>query len=142
MTIRRVLQAVADASTWLDCAMVRCAHSLGQACLDGLAVYGLALHGLHPDWSRVSRGGERAEEPTGRPDARLVRDVIKPVTEEQRRRLQIDDNETVKFGHVEFTCGDHALSETDNSYGPPRLTAEIAECLKRRTFLSRAQSRM
>lgn len=142
MTIRRVLQAVADASTWLDCAIVRCAHSLGWACLDGLAVYGLALHGLHPDWSRVSRSGERAEEPTTPPHARLVRDVAKPVTEEQRRRLQIDDNEPVKFGHVELTCGDHALSEVDNSYVPPQLAAEITECLKRRTFPSRAQSRM
>jgi len=49
MTIRRVLQSIADARTSLDCAVVRCPHARGQACLNGFAAYSLALYGLLPD---------------------------------------------------------------------------------------------
>jgi chorismate-pyruvate lyase len=57
--------------------------------------------------------------------ARLVRDAAKPITQEQRRRLQIDDGEPVKFRHVELACGDRVLSVADNWYVPSRLTAEM-----------------
>jgi hypothetical protein len=57
--------------------------------------------------------------------ARLVRGVDKPITGEQRHRLQIDENEPVKFRHVELACGEHVLSEADNWYVPARLTAEM-----------------
>jgi hypothetical protein len=57
--------------------------------------------------------------------ARLVRDIDKPVTAEQRHRLQIDETEPVKFCHVELRCGDRILSEADNWYVPSRLTAEM-----------------
>ena len=57
--------------------------------------------------------------------ARLVRDIDKPVTAEQRHRLQIDETEPVKFRHVELRCGDRILSEADNWYVPSRLTAEM-----------------
>ena len=62
--------------------------------------------------------------------ARLARDVDKPVTAEQRRRLQIGDEEPVKFRHVELTCGNRILSEADNWYVPSRLTAEMNRLLE------------
>jgi chorismate-pyruvate lyase len=57
--------------------------------------------------------------------ARLLREVVKPITQEQRRRLQVDDTEPIKFRRVELTCGDRVLSEADNWYVPSRLTAEM-----------------
>jgi chorismate-pyruvate lyase len=62
--------------------------------------------------------------------ARLVRDSGKPITAEQRRQLQIDENEPVKFRHVELTCGSRILSEADNWYVPSRLTAEMNRLLE------------
>ena len=57
--------------------------------------------------------------------AQLIRGVEKPLTPEQRQRLEIDGHEPVKFRHVELKCGDHTLSEADNWYVPSRLTAEM-----------------
>jgi chorismate-pyruvate lyase len=57
--------------------------------------------------------------------AQLTRDVEKPVTAEQRQRLEIGEREPVKFRHVELKCGDRTLSEADNWYVPSRLTAEM-----------------
>jgi len=57
--------------------------------------------------------------------AQLIRGVEKPVTAEQRQRLEIDERESVKFRHVELKCGDRTLSEADNWYVPSRLTAEM-----------------
>jgi chorismate-pyruvate lyase len=62
--------------------------------------------------------------------ARLIRDVDRPITAEQRRRLQIGDEASVKFRHVELTCGDRVLSEADNWYVPSRLTAEMNRLLE------------
>jgi chorismate-pyruvate lyase len=62
--------------------------------------------------------------------ARLVREIDKPVSAEQRHRLQVDHNEQVKFRHVELTCGDRVLSEADNWYVPSRLTAEMNRLLE------------
>lgn len=62
--------------------------------------------------------------------ARLVRGVDKPVSAEQRRRLQIDDGEPVKFRHVELACGDRILSEADNWYVPSRLTSDMNRLLE------------
>jgi hypothetical protein len=53
--------------------------------------------------------------------AQVVRGAEKPITAEQRRRLEIDDREPEKFRHVELKCGDHTLSEADNWYVPPAL---------------------
>ncbi len=61
--------------------------------------------------------------------ARLVRDVDKPVTAEQRQRLQVSDDEPVRFRHVELACGNRVLSEADNWYVPSRLTAEMNRLL-------------
>jgi chorismate-pyruvate lyase len=62
--------------------------------------------------------------------ARLRHDVAKPIAAEQRRRLQIDTDEPVRFRHVELTCGDRVLSEADNWYVPSRLTAEMNRLLE------------
>lgn len=57
--------------------------------------------------------------------AQLVRGIEKPLTDEQRHRLEIDEREPVKFRHVELKCGERMLSEADNWYVPSRLTAEM-----------------
>jgi chorismate-pyruvate lyase len=62
--------------------------------------------------------------------ALLVRGVDKPASSEQRRRLQVDQDEPVKFRHVELACGDRVLSEADNWYVPSRLTAEMNAVLE------------
>jgi len=62
--------------------------------------------------------------------AHLVRGVDKPVTDEQRQRLQVDADEPVKFRHVELVCGDRVLSEADNWYVPARLTPEMNRLLE------------
>jgi chorismate-pyruvate lyase len=62
--------------------------------------------------------------------AHLVREVEKPITDEQRDRLQIGRNEPVKFRHVELACGDRVLSEADNWYVPSRLSAEMNRTLE------------
>jgi hypothetical protein len=62
--------------------------------------------------------------------ARRVRDIDKPISAEQRKRLEVDGNEPVKFRHVELTCGDRVLSEADNWYVPSRLTAEMNRLLE------------
>jgi len=62
--------------------------------------------------------------------ARLVRGIDKPIADEQRRRLRIDQTEPVKFRHVELACGDRILSEADNWYVPARLTAEMNNALE------------
>jgi chorismate-pyruvate lyase len=61
--------------------------------------------------------------------AQLVRGVDKPVTAEQRQRLEIDEREPVKFRHVELKCGERMLSEADNWYVPSRLSAEMNTAL-------------
>jgi hypothetical protein len=62
--------------------------------------------------------------------ARLLRNVDKPATDEQRLRLQVDRSERVKFRHVELACGERVLSEADNWYVPSRLTADMNRALE------------
>jgi hypothetical protein len=62
--------------------------------------------------------------------AHLIRGLDKPIATEQRERLQIDQNEPVKFRHVELTCGDRVLSEADNWYVPSRLTPDMNRLLE------------
>jgi chorismate-pyruvate lyase len=62
--------------------------------------------------------------------ARLLRSIDKPVSDEQRQRLQITSGEPVKFRHVELACGDRILSEADNWYVPSRLTPEMNRTLE------------
>jgi hypothetical protein len=62
--------------------------------------------------------------------AELVRGADKPVTDEQRRVLQVEEGETVKYRRVRLACGTHVLSEADNWYVPGRLTAEMNRLLE------------
>lgn len=57
--------------------------------------------------------------------ARIIPGILKPITKEQRERLQIGEGEPVKYRRVELTCGDYVLSEADNWYVPGRLTADM-----------------
>jgi hypothetical protein len=68
---RGVLRRIADALASLERAMVACSHSFGLACLDGLVAYGLALHGLPPDWIQEDSPGECTEQPI-MPEDRLA----------------------------------------------------------------------
>jgi chorismate-pyruvate lyase len=62
--------------------------------------------------------------------ARLIRDVDKAATAEQRLRLNVGNDEPLKFRHVELACGKRVLSEADNWYVPSRLTAEMNRLLE------------
>ena len=62
--------------------------------------------------------------------ARKVAGLERPVSSEQRKRLQVGPDEPVKFRHVELACGDHVLSEADNWYVPSRLTPEMNRVLE------------
>ncbi len=62
--------------------------------------------------------------------ARLVREVDKPASAEQRQRLEAGPGEPVKFRHVELACGSHVLSEADNWYVPSRLSADMNRLLE------------
>jgi chorismate-pyruvate lyase len=62
--------------------------------------------------------------------ARLRRDVQKPITAEQRARLNIGPNEPVVYRRVDLTCGDHVLSQADNWYVPARLQPAMEKALE------------
>jgi hypothetical protein len=57
--------------------------------------------------------------------AHLVKGADKIATPEQRRRLRVSAQETVRFRHVRLQCGPQVLSEADNWYVPGRLTADM-----------------
>jgi chorismate-pyruvate lyase len=61
--------------------------------------------------------------------ARLITGTEKPLSAEQRQRLQIGPEEEVTYRHVELTCGSHALAEADNWYVPSRVGADINRVL-------------
>lgn len=69
-----------------------------------------------------------AKEPKIR--ARKVSGLDRPVSAEQRRRLQVDADEPVRYRHVELICGDHILSEADTWYVPSRLKPEMNKLLE------------
>ncbi|MBI1209028.1 MAG: hypothetical protein GC191_17285 [Azospirillum sp.] len=77
------------------------------------------------EWCR-----DHALAPEPRIIARRVDPAAKPISPEQRRRLQIDDQEPVKFRRVQLRCGDRVLSEADNWYVPGRLTPEMNTALE------------
>jgi len=61
--------------------------------------------------------------------ARRVGGVDRPLTPEQRRRLDVGHLDEVRFRHVELRCGERVLSEADNWYVPARLTPEMNRLL-------------
>ena len=77
------------------------------------------------NWCRDHR---LAQEP--RILARLMTDVNKTATPEQRQRLEVTARDEVKYRRVQLRCGDRVLSEADNWYVPGRLTAEMNRLLE------------
>jgi hypothetical protein len=73
------------------------------------------------------REHELANEPTI--VAELVKGDVKPPTAEQRERLQVLPETTIRFRRVRLRCGDRVLSEADNWYVPDRLTADMNRLL-------------
>jgi chorismate-pyruvate lyase len=61
--------------------------------------------------------------------AELVKGAVKPPTAEQRQRLQVPPETTVRFRRVRLRCGKRVLAETDNWYVPDRLTADMNRLL-------------
>lgn len=61
--------------------------------------------------------------------AEQVKGADKPISAEQRRHLNIDPAEPVRYRHVRLRCGAHILSEADNWYVPSRLSAEMNAAL-------------
>jgi hypothetical protein len=49
----------------------------------------------------------------------------KAPTPEQRRELNVSDQELVRYRHVRLSCGAVVLSEADNWYVPSRLSEEM-----------------
>jgi chorismate-pyruvate lyase len=74
------------------------------------------------------RDHELAKEP--KIVAELVKGAAKAPTAEQRQRLRVSADETVKYRHVRLRCGARVLSEADNWYVPGRLTAEMNRLLE------------
>jgi hypothetical protein len=61
--------------------------------------------------------------------ARRISGTEKPVSPEQRQRLQVGPVEEVTYRHVELICGGHVLANADNWYVPSRVGAEINRVL-------------
>ena len=62
--------------------------------------------------------------------ARPVTGVSKTPTSEQRRRLEVTEQDEVKYRRVQLRCGAQVLSEADNWYVPGRLTPEMNRLLE------------
>ncbi|TPV98569.1 MAG: hypothetical protein USCAAHI_01991 [Beijerinckiaceae bacterium] len=61
--------------------------------------------------------------------ARRVTGVDKPLSDEQRQRLQIKPAEKAAYRRVELLCGGHVLVEAENWYVPDRLSPKINDIL-------------
>ncbi|HEY8125225.1 MAG TPA: hypothetical protein VIF88_07375 [Methylocystis sp.] len=62
--------------------------------------------------------------------ARRVAGIAQQPSAETRRRLDVSDEEPVKYRRVQLACGDHVLSEADNWYVPGRLSDEMNRALE------------
>jgi len=63
--------------------------------------------------------------------ADVVRDAtVKPLTDEQRKRLQISETEPVKYRLLTLRCGAKVVSVAENWYVPSRLTPEMNKALE------------
>ena len=61
--------------------------------------------------------------------AERVHDVDKAPTADQRKLLDVDAAEPIRYRRVKLTCGLHVLSEADNWYVPARLTPAMNQVL-------------
>jgi hypothetical protein len=73
--------------------------------------------------------GDHALAPAPRIVAEVVAGEPRPVTAEQRVRLQADSGELVRYRRVRLRCGALVLSEAENWYLPGRLTPEMDQAL-------------
>jgi chorismate-pyruvate lyase len=62
--------------------------------------------------------------------ARPVPSVGKAPDDEQRRRLEVNAADDVKYRKVQLVCGTRVLSEAENWYVPSRLTPEMNRLLE------------
>jgi hypothetical protein len=62
--------------------------------------------------------------------ARQQQGAARAPSEEQRRRLGVGPEESIRYRRVLLTCGEHVLSEADNWYAPSRLTPEMNRALE------------
>ena len=62
--------------------------------------------------------------------ARPVPSVGRAPDDEQRRRLEVNANDEVKYRKVQLVCGTRVLSEAENWYVPGRLTPEMNRLLE------------
>jgi hypothetical protein len=62
--------------------------------------------------------------------ARPVPSVGKAPDDEQRRRLEVNAKDEVKYRKVQLVCGARVLSEAENWYVPSRLTPEMSRVLE------------
>lgn len=96
-----VLALIENLNAQLLCASCTVTEVLGKWCADHKLSSGPAIH------------------------ARKIAGAQRPVSPEQRQRLQIGPGEEVVYRHVELTCGGHVLVEADNWYVPRRVGDEI-----------------
>jgi hypothetical protein len=103
MDNRKMLRSIADMSAQLDCALIICAHTLvicghtlGQAWVNSLAAYGLALRGFAADW-RWENFGEIAKEPSEPADERFDPE---PATKATGLQAVTSFDRTLRAGHV------------------------------------------
>jgi hypothetical protein len=61
--------------------------------------------------------------------ARAIPGVGKAPTPEQRQRLEISEQEDVRYRRVQLQCGERVLSIAENWYVPGRLTADMNRLL-------------
>nr|WP_246378978.1 hypothetical protein [Gluconacetobacter johannae] len=76
------------------------------------------------EWCRA-----HALAPVARVVAHRVPGAQKPPTPAQRRVLDVDPREPVRYRRVDLACGDRVLSVADNWYVPARLTPEMNAAL-------------
>src|SRR5260221_4857040 len=62
--------------------------------------------------------------------AHVVPGVNEPPTAEQRQRLEVTDQEEVRYRRVQLRCGTRVFSGADNWYVPGRLTPEMKRLLQ------------
>jgi hypothetical protein len=63
--------------------------------------------------------------PEAKLTAHLMRGQDKPITPQDRQRLALAGDETIRYRRVQLFCGDKLLSEADNWYAPSRLTPDM-----------------
>lgn len=61
--------------------------------------------------------------------AQVLTGTTPPLTPEQRQRLEVGEQDEVRYRHVLLKCGTRVLSDAENWYVPQRLTPEMNRLL-------------